>query len=80
MVLDGALPGQGQQASVLSTMLVLDVPQIHMGRGQGMTPAINDFNLEWLRGSRMEEGTLWKPADEWECGAFHMAQDPGGWL
>ena len=31
-------------------------PQIHTGRGQGRTPEINDFNREWLRSSRAEEG------------------------
>lgn len=60
-----------------------DLPQIYARGGQGRTSAINDFNLEWLRRSRMEEGgegTRWKPVDEWGCGTFSMAQDPDGRL
>lgn len=52
------LPWQVEQPSLIHVMEreVLGIPQIYTGRGQGRTPTISDFNLEWLRRPRLEEG------------------------
>lgn len=61
------LPGQVEQPSVIYVMEgeVLGIPQIYTGRSQGRTPAISDFNLEWIEDQDWRKGEEhWKLAVE----------------